>query len=150
MHQLPFFVYGTLLIGQPNDFYWGDSILKSQSAVLCGMELYAFPDFPMMVETKDLNSCVQGQLIWLEPDRYMGILANVDALEGFDPADHENSLYIRTQLTVRTVDGLEVNAWAYVGRCLLAKGLPLVPDGDWEKHTAQSVDVLSKNYWSRN
>ena len=135
MQQLPFFVYGTLLLGQPNDFYWGDSVIKAQPAALSGMVLYAFPEFPMMVETEAADSYVQGQLIWVEPDRYATILAAVDALEGFDPADHEHSLYIRSQQIVEAADGLNVNAWAYVGKRLLVRGLSVVPNGDWEEYS---------------
>lgn len=131
MQQHPFFIYGTLLPGQPNDFYWGDSIARSQVAVIQQMALYALPHFPMMIETDHTDSHVIGRLIWLQPGRYATILNQLDQLEGYDPADSANSLYQRIQHSVKTAAGDTYTAWTYIGQPLLVKGLPLVPNGDW-------------------
>ena len=47
---LPFFVYGTLLPGQPNAHLWGDGIVAQQNATLANGRLYDLGAFPMLVE----------------------------------------------------------------------------------------------------
>ena len=47
--QLPFFVYGTLLPGQPNDDLWGDGIAQVETAVLDDSHIYDMGYYPMLV-----------------------------------------------------------------------------------------------------
>ncbi len=46
---LPFFVYGTLLPGQPNDELWADSIIKIEAAFLDNSHIYDMGYYPMLV-----------------------------------------------------------------------------------------------------
>ena len=150
MTQLPFFVYGTLLPGQPNDGYWEDQILRSTPAVLSSVELYAFPNFPMMVKSDNSSSQVMGQVIQVNPECYTNILMELDSLENYDPADHDNSPYQRVERAVQTINGNEVLAWTYIGQPLLVKGLPQIPNGDWLTYTSESFDFISNDKWWRN
>jgi gamma-glutamylcyclotransferase (GGCT)/AIG2-like uncharacterized protein YtfP len=69
----------------------------------------------------------------LPEDRYEQVLANLDALEGYDVAS-DTGLYLRRTCTVRLPDGDEVEAYIYLGGPRALRRFTdddLVPDGDW-------------------
>lgn len=138
MKQLPFFVYGTLLPGQPNDFYWADKIVQSVPAVLDQVTLYAFSDYPMMIEELGCKNQVIGQAIWVRAEHYTQLIAELDQLEVYNPADHKNSLYLRVERIVHTADGAKIPAWVYLGKAKFVRNLPIVANGDWEKHISKN------------
>lgn len=134
---LPFFAYGTLLPGQPNDHYWSNSIEKCKPAVLNGAEMFSFQMFPMIIEVEDKSAQVMGKLIWVAEEQYGQVQAQIDYLENYDPAAHETNLYQRLTKSVQ-VDGQEaVLAWVYIGTRELVKGLPRVKSGDWVKYLTE-------------
>lgn len=150
MGNTPFFVYGTLLPGQPNDHFWEDKVLDTQPASLSAVHLFAFPSFPMMVASEHASDQVSGQLVWVQPDACNRIMKHIDMLENYDPADHENSPYQRVLRTVTTQTGKKVNAWTYLGHPQMVAGLPKIPDGDWLKYVEASLSFSANQAWWRN
>lgn len=134
MIHLPFFVYGTLLPGQPNDHFWGNYILRHEPAVLHGVELYSFRMFPMMIESKNEELSVLGELIWVDPDQYETIVRKIDVLENYNPAEHDTSPYQRLQRNVLTQNAETVTAYTYIGRPELVTGLPQIHHGNWVEY----------------
>ncbi len=130
----PFFVYGTLLPGQPNDVLWQDCIEQRKSAVLNGAQLYAFPQFPMLIEIDNLDEQVYGELIWVEQSRYSDILADLDFLEGYQPNNPDESLYLREKRPVMGDDGSQTVAWVYLGKPQFVANRSPIPSGNWVKH----------------
>ncbi len=150
MIYLPFFVYGTLLPGQPNDHFWGNTILRHEPAVHHGADLFSMRHFPMMIEPDRCEGSVIGKLIWVDPDRFEQVVHQIDILENYDPAHHETSPYQRLQRDVFTADGESVTAYTYVGREELITGLPQIPHGDWIKHVENHNQTDQNHIWWRN
>lgn len=150
LENLPFFVYGTLILGQPNDYLWGDHVEQTLPAMLDQVELYAFPSFPMMIKADALNAQVVGQLIWVDSKAYQKTTRQIDMLENYNPADHDNSPYQRVVRTVTTMNGAEVKAWTYLGQPELIIGLPRIFSGDWVSHVEAGVGFASNYQWWRN
>ena len=98
---LPFFVYGTLLPGQPNAYLWGEAVAAQQTAVLPNGRLYDLGSFPMLVEEGEES--VQGMLIWVRPAEYTAVVASLDELEGYDPAQPLASAYRRVRRAVQEI-----------------------------------------------
>ncbi len=129
-------VYGTLRRGESNDAlltgaeYLGEGWIVGRMREMprTAAREYAYPSLilggsgEVVVELYDL----------IDPD----LLAAVDRLEAFDPADAAGSEYVRTLVDV--VDGPVGSAWvyAYNGRPE-AMGEPIA-DGDWVAHRARS------------
>ncbi|MBK8935863.1 MAG: gamma-glutamylcyclotransferase [Chloroflexi bacterium] len=138
---LPFFVYGTLLPGQPNAHLWGDGIVAQQNATLANGRLYDLGAFPMLVEEGEEK--VVGCLITLQPEQYHTTLAKLDELEGYDPAQPTASAYRREPREVLGEDGRSYAAWVYIGHATALPGMMPIPGGDWRRHVAatfQDVD----------
>ena len=150
MGNTPFFVYGTRLPGQPNDHFWEDQIDDAKLASLSGVNLFAFPSFPMMIESENNDDQVVGQLIWVHPAAYTRIMKHIDMLENYDPADHENSPYQRVIRTVTTEQGEEIEAWTYLGQPQMVFGLPQIVSGDWLDHVERSLSFSTNQTWWRN
>jgi pyruvate carboxylase len=132
--RLPFFVYGTLMFdsGQPNTHHWLGATERHEPAVLANACLFAFPSFPMMLLDDSSPSQVRGQVVWLQIDRYDEVLRSLDALEEFDPAQPDSSLYIRTRVNVQLQDGSTVEAFTYVAKAATdVKDLPRIEGDDW-------------------
>lgn len=131
---LPFFVYGTLLRGQPNHFMWAGAALKVEKAVLPGAALYDCGAFPMLALRR--AGTVKGELVWVRENRYAALLARLDALEGIDPAEPGRSIYQRQPQWVLNTTQQGQHAWVYIGNENVARHLPEVPGGDWAAHLA--------------
>jgi gamma-glutamylcyclotransferase (GGCT)/AIG2-like uncharacterized protein YtfP len=125
------FVYGSLRQGG----YYHGLIAPFTQAVetgwLDGMALFQVNErYPGIVRGE---GHVLGELITLDPDRLTLAMGALDELEEyFGPGDPRN-LYERELLTVRTVGGALVQAWAY--RWLgSAEGCTRIADGDWIRY----------------
>ena len=143
--QLPFFVYGTLLPGQPNFFLWGDAISSMESATFLGGRLHDMGFYPMLVAA-EAGKSVQGQLITLEPTQYHAVVQRLDALEGYDPTQPEDSEYQRQVVVVVLQNGRLQPAWIYLGQPHFVQGKPEVASGDWPAYAAKNQPDL-QDWW---
>ncbi|MFD8798145.1 gamma-glutamylcyclotransferase family protein [Streptomyces atroolivaceus] len=155
--RLPFFVYGTLLPGEPNhDRFLRGRTREERPAVLPGALLYEGPGYPYAIEG---HGTVHGALITAAPGAYADLLRLLDDLEQYLGPEHPRNLYERVARRVGPVpeqhapgDGTAVSgpaasgsgpsgsagpvrAWVYlaataVARSLRTGGTP-VPGGDW-------------------
>lgn len=131
---LPFFVYGTLIPGQPNAPLWSQEIRSTIRATLSGCLLYDMGYYPMLVEAE--SGQVHGVLVILNESHYDEILQRIDLLEGFDPKRPEESEYRRVVRSVTRGDGASVQAWVYVGEAIHVAEAKRIKGGDWLEHVA--------------
>lgn len=78
----------------------------------------------------DGNGNVMGEIYRL--DDIAASLEALDDLEEFDPADPDNSLYLRVVRDVRCDDGSITSAWVYLYNRDTANA-PAVKSGDWRR-----------------
>uniref|UniRef100_A0AAU3GXT6 Gamma-glutamylcyclotransferase n=1 Tax=Streptomyces sp. NBC_01401 TaxID=2903854 RepID=A0AAU3GXT6_9ACTN len=91
--ELPFFVYGTLLPGEPNhDRFLRGRTQEERPALLSGALLYEGPGYPYAIEG---HGTVRGALITAAPGAYAELLAMLDGLEQYLGPDHPRNLYER-------------------------------------------------------
>lgn len=129
-------VYGTLRRGEPNASLLGDAQFLGMGRIVGRLRemprtrarAYAYPSLvlegegPVVVELYELT----------DPS----LLARIDVLEAFDPADVAGSEYVRRLVDV--VDGPLAAAWVYVfNGPAEAMGEP-IPDGDWIAHRSRA------------
>jgi gamma-glutamylcyclotransferase (GGCT)/AIG2-like uncharacterized protein YtfP len=144
--QLPFFVYGTLLPGQPNYHLWAEVIRLEQPAVfpngrLYDMALLNLGHYPMLVEEQGEQVAsggwqVVGTLVEVEPAYYNGVLKTLDILEDYRPGHPDKSYYRRAKRIVTLTNGRQHVAWAYLGRPSFVAGLEPIPGGNWNVYCA--------------
>lgn len=142
--RLPFFVYGTLLPGQPNYHLWEDALISEQPAILPNGRLYDVGHYPMLIAAE--GESVKGMVIQVKAGHYEAILARLDHLEGYFPDRPEKSEYKRVQWAVDIVDGATVTAWVYLGQPGFVLSLPRVKHGDWPAHL-QAKRTNSAGWW---
>jgi gamma-glutamylcyclotransferase (GGCT)/AIG2-like uncharacterized protein YtfP len=140
MKRLPFFVYGTLLSGQPNDVVWGSAVTSRRPARFLNGCLYDMGAFPMLVEGE--GGLVYGQLVEVVHGEYESVLRRLDQLEQYDPRDAAAGPYRRELRYVLLDDGRIAESWVYLGYSHIAAQAPLVSSGDWRTHTEQWLDRL--------
>lgn len=146
----PFFVYGTLLPGQPNAFLWQGTTIAQQSATLAGCTLYDMGSYPMLVETGDEQ--VHGTLLHITEAAYVAVLARLDELEGCTPSQSEDIGYSRVIRTVQMENdstehgrnGRFQSAWVYIGQPATVRGLPPIPGGDWAAYVANTFQDIDQ------
>ncbi|MFE6931635.1 gamma-glutamylcyclotransferase [Streptomyces sp. NPDC057699] len=154
---LPFFVYGTLLPGEPNhDRFLRGRTCRERPAVLPGALLYEGPGYPYAVEG---HGTVHGALVTAAPGAYAELLGLLDDLEEFLGPGHPRNLYERVAREAVPAPGVPhepgpggpgarepagqpgpgepgpVRAWVYLAAGAVARSLrtggTLVPGGDW-------------------
>lgn len=133
MSRLPFFVYGTLLPGEPNhDLFLLGRTVSEVPGRLPGAVLYEGPGYPYVVE--EPGGVICGELITPAPGQYDQLLLGLDRLEDYAPGDPAN-LYERVARDVIREDGTSVCAWVYVAAPAVAVRLrargKLIEGGDW-------------------
>jgi gamma-glutamylcyclotransferase (GGCT)/AIG2-like uncharacterized protein YtfP len=120
--HLPFFVYGTLLPGEPNYPLWREAIAAMTPATLPGARLYDLGYFPMAVDVAHPvpqdgpQGEVIGLVVYLKRAYYAGAVALLDLVEGFDPDATGQGAYRRERRVVWLANGEPVVAWVYLGR----------------------------------
>ncbi|MBN1965479.1 MAG: gamma-glutamylcyclotransferase, partial [Anaerolineae bacterium] len=127
---LPLFVYGTLRPGQPNyAAYLRGHTRHEEAARLEGINLYTLFNYPLAVRGERV---LIGDVLTLDPRLYCDLLAEIDALEGYDPAESDR-LFTREVCTVTTESGQVVRAWFYLGNPAYLDQLDhtLIEHGDW-------------------
>ncbi|WP_103533646.1 gamma-glutamylcyclotransferase family protein [Streptomyces sp. SM11] len=137
--ELPFFVYGTLLPGEPNhDLFLRGRTAGERPAVLPRALLYDGPGYPYAI---DGHGRVHGTLLVAAPGVYGELLGLLDHLEEFLGPGHPRNLYERV---VREVElpaegapgaGGSVRAWVYLAATAVTRSLRtggvLIPGGRW-------------------
>lgn len=144
--RLPFFVYGTLLPGQANDYLWGESIEVREPAVFAGGRLYDMGAYPMLVESED-GGRVRGFLVSVHIAEYDQIIARLDVLEGYDPERPDESPYRRVRRRVQTAAGRSLAAWVYLGQAHSVTDRPAITSGDWASYAAGKPEIAA--WWAR-
>jgi gamma-glutamylcyclotransferase (GGCT)/AIG2-like uncharacterized protein YtfP len=61
------------------------------------------------------------------------VLPALDAIEGYQPTDHDRSLYVRSQAAVRLPDGSTERAWVYFYNAPLGRAQQII-SGDYREH----------------
>jgi len=127
--HLPVFVYGTLRPGAGNyPRYLAGRTQKEQPAWTRGLLfLVRAEDYPYLT---DGPGSVRGELIDLAPEHYVTLLAALDRLEDYVPAQPQASLYLRRPREVILTDGTVRQAWVYLWNGPAGAGVPL-PGGDF-------------------
>ncbi|MYT79995.1 Uncharacterized conserved protein YtfP, gamma-glutamylcyclotransferase (GGCT)/AIG2-like family [Streptomyces sp. MnatMP-M77] len=155
--ELPFFVYGTLLPGEPNhDLFLRGRTAGERPAVLPRALLYEGPGYPYAIEG---HGRVHGMLLVAAPGAYGELLGLLDHLEEYLGPGHPRNLYERV---VREVElpargaaepgepgapresgesgaarksGAPVRAWVYLAATAVTRSLRtggvLIPEGRW-------------------
>ncbi len=134
--ELPFFVYGTLLPGEPNhDLFLRGRTAGERPAVLPRALLYDGPGYPYAIEG---HGRVHGTLLVAAPGVYGELLGLLDHLEEFLGPGHPRNLYERVVREVElpgTGDGSSVRAWVYLAATAVTRSLRtggvLIPEGRW-------------------
>lgn len=150
--SLPFFVYGTLLLGcdQPNTHHFLGAAERHVNASLPSARLFAFEAFPMMLMDAEAfrGESVRGQVVYVQEARYEEVLRSLDALEEFDPDRPDSSLYVRKVVTVHAADDdRPIECFTYVAKSADdVAGLPQVPANDWALFCRDKPAALA--WWS--
>ena len=143
--QHPFFVYGTLLPGQPNAFLWEHTVSQWQAARLPGAALYDLGHFPMCVVAP--AGFVHGMLGYVQTDQYAVVTQRLDQLEGYNPAKPNASPYQRHIRDVTLNDGSTMAAWVYLGQSAYVAGREPIMGGDWLVHQAENLSS-AQQWWA--
>jgi gamma-glutamylcyclotransferase (GGCT)/AIG2-like uncharacterized protein YtfP len=102
--------------------------------------LFAVPDprghYPVMVATAGAER-VSGAMLAPGPSFGAVELAELDAFEGFDPADPSGSDYIRAGLHAMLADGLTLEADAYQWNRIVGVDFIAIPHGDFARYLAE-------------
>ena len=135
--ELPVFVYGTLRTGQENYVrYLEGKTAREILATLPEHRMYVADEYPFVTDAMD-DSAVVGDLIFVEPEHYVAVLADLDRLEGYQ-LDELGSPYLRVKRSAHYTDAegatQRIETWVYHGglRCLstMSEG-SRVANGDW-------------------
>ncbi|WP_098020427.1 gamma-glutamylcyclotransferase family protein [Streptomyces sp. b62] len=134
--ELPFFVYGTLLPGEPNhDLFLRGRTAGERPAVLPRALLYDGPGYPYAIEG---HGRVHGTLLVAAPGVYGELLGLLDHLEQFLGPGHPRNLYERVVREVELPgpgDGGPVRAWVYLAATAVTRSLRtggvVIPEGRW-------------------
>ncbi|WNF26902.1 gamma-glutamylcyclotransferase family protein [Streptomyces sp. C11-1] len=145
--ERPFFVYGTLLPGEPNhDLFLRGRTTGERPAVLPRALLYDGPGYPYAI---DGHGRVHGTLLVAAPGVYGELLGLLDHLEEFLGPGHPRNLYERVVREVESAPdpaaggaggptggtGESVQAWVYLAAAAVTRSLRtggvLIPEGRW-------------------
>ena len=145
MNRLSFFVYGTLLPGQPNYHLWQDGLMAEYPATFRQGYLLDLVHFPMLVE--GVEDTVKGMLMVPHSNAYTGIMNRLDELEEVDPSRPSAGAYFRAERLVHLSDKETCSAWVYLGRPEFANDAPVIESGDWIAHSA-TVQNEIEAFWA--
>ena len=142
MQPKAFFVYGTLMRGEPNfEHHFGKrKIVEEYSAEVSGFEMYSMGSFPCCIATESNASLppVKGRVIVVDDEDFEATLRAVDRLEGHP------DFYRRIVVVPSHVSATKEPppCWMYV---LNAPGkvanLPRVWTNDWKKYLSNQPTV---------
>jgi len=117
------FVYGTLLSGLERSYVLDDSELLGD-AVAGGVCLYDLGCYPGI---KNGDGAVFGELYDVDDIT----LETLDAIEGFDSNNLDNSLYLRSEIRI-LVPSITISVYSYFYNLAVDESM-LIDDGDYRK-----------------
>ncbi|MFI1841060.1 gamma-glutamylcyclotransferase family protein [Streptomyces microflavus] len=146
--ELPFFVYGTLLPGEPNhDLFLRGRTSGERAAVLHRALLYDGPGYPYAI---DGHGRVHGTLLTAAPGVYEELLGLLDHLEEYLGPGHPRNLYERVVREIElpgeeragkgqpeegTPGAGTVRAWVYLAAAAVTRSLrtggSVIDGGRW-------------------
>lgn len=142
--RLPFFVYGTLRLGEGNwRRYLEGRTLRQVPALLPNHKMFV-DTFPFVTDASD-GSQVVGELVYVKDEVYQAVMQDLDGLEQYDPVS-DSGWYLRVVREVESVQPVTdegnslaqtVRAWVYHGGPEVIAGMGdahRVKDGDWLKY----------------
>lgn len=129
-----FFVYGTLKRGQVNHALIAPAVRDATPATIRG-RLYDVGPFPALSAG---DETVSGEALTVEAAALPRLLAILDDLEGYDPADPAGSMYVRRVVTATAAGGRQFAVYAYFYNRDPA-GLRHLPGGEWRGPSATEV-----------
>ena len=144
MTDVPFFVYGTLLPGQPNYRLWGDCISRIEYGRIKDCQLFDMGAYPMLVEENE--KYVHGMLVFVDPEHKDEMITRIDELEGYNPEKHGESAYNREMREVELENEKTVTAWVYLGHKKYIDKGKAVPGGKWAKYVARKKEE-HQDWW---
>lgn len=125
------FVYGTLQpdIAPPEIANTVRQLRPIGSAFVRG-RLYDLGEYPGVILDASSDTTISGEVFELPDDQT--VLTTLDEYEGFNPSDHEASLFVRIKCLVILSDGRKLESWIYVYN-RSPEQMPLVTSGDYAK-----------------
>ncbi|WP_326683805.1 gamma-glutamylcyclotransferase [Streptomyces microflavus] len=131
--ELPFFVYGTLLPGEPNhDLFLRGRTSGERAAVLPRALLYDGPGYPYAI---DGHGRVHGTLLAAAPGVYEELLGLLDHLEEYLGPGHPRNLYERVVREIELPGEGTVRAWVYLAAAAVTRSLrtggSVIDGGRW-------------------
>lgn len=90
--------------------------------------LYDLGDYPGAVLDPDCNTKIIGEVFQLPDDG--AALAALDAYEGIDPENPDDSLFVRREAEITLEGGANLNCWIYVYNRQVASAT-LITSGDY-------------------
>ena len=124
------FFYGTLRTGFNRTTRAGvDEFLKFAGRGWINGKLFDLGIYPAAVPATD--SRVLGEIF--EMVDAPKVLAALDRIEGYRPAEPEKSLYTRVQVQATRDDGTTENVWVYFYNAPLGRA-PRISSGDYMEH----------------
>ncbi|GAB4149692.1 MAG: hypothetical protein Fur0021_11060 [Candidatus Promineifilaceae bacterium] len=137
---LPFFVYGTLLPGQPNAHLWGNAVAQMRPALFPSGRLYDMGNFPMLIAGN--GRPIPGMLVEVKPQMYDPLIRRLDELEKYNPMQPQHSIYCREPHAIQAAPNQHTTAWVYVGRDIYVAGKPEILQADWPTYVAARLPDL--------
>ncbi len=92
--------------------------------------LYDLGRYPGAIPDANSQTRITGNVLELPPDA--GVLTQLDAYEGFDPASPDASEYVREPQTVELADGRSLECWFYRYN-LPVNAAQIIESGVWGK-----------------
>jgi gamma-glutamylcyclotransferase (GGCT)/AIG2-like uncharacterized protein YtfP len=136
------FVYGTLMRSECHH----EILRRSEPcctllAETCG-QLHDCGEFPALILSEnDTAKWIQGEFVRL---RTMGVLKELDALEGFRGWGKNGALFRRRLIEVGMRDGRVRQAWTYEGEAAIANAVGEIDSGDWREYRGVKAGFLKK------
>lgn len=138
--RLPVFVYGTLRTGQGNYYGLlnGNTIQEHQNCRVTGLSMYGKRGFPYCVTDRaNAEVGVAGDIMVIRPESYNEVMADLDALEGYDGKYGDHNHYNRVITTATLPTGEAVKVYVYVqaesDRARTIATREWLENGDWNE-----------------
>lgn len=133
------FVYGTLMPGESRWDTLAPCVEFATEGVVEGYEIFTTDHLSYPFAHVSESGVARGYFCVLSGDWAASAIRTLDRIEGYDPVNPGNSLFVREEVVVRTARGSESTAWMYrAGPALLGIVESCRPVGDvlWSRRSA--------------